>query len=100
MRAQASLVSCLTAAAVVAGCSAGLPGRFASFNEAFREPAEQVFGPDYPASRPAGSPTRIDAAELSADRQTLTVRFIGGPAYLASDPCSTDFEPELRADRQ
>ncbi len=40
---------------------------------------------------------RIESAQLSADKQTLTVIFVGGKAYLPSDPCSEDYEPWLAA---
>ena len=68
--------------------------------EAQREPAEQSFGPVYPDNRPAGRATRIDTAVLSADKRTLTITFVGGKPYLASDPCSQDYEPwvALRGD--
>jgi hypothetical protein len=44
---------------------------------------------------PAGSPRRFDRATIASDRGTLTVEFVGGPGYLASDKCSTDYEPWL-----
>lgn len=85
----ASALVCL----VLAACTGDAPGPAGPVDESQREPAEQAFGPDYPAQAPAGSGTRIDSAELSADQLTLTVHFIGGKPYLASDPCSEDYEP-------
>ena len=62
-----------------------------------RESLEQVFGPEYPPEPPVGGEDggrlRIDSAELGPDGRTITVHFIGGPGYLASDPCSEDYEP-------
>jgi hypothetical protein len=58
-----------------------------------RESNEQTFGPEYPAQPPAGRPVWISKAELSPDRHTLTIEFVGGQPYLASDPCSEDYEP-------
>jgi hypothetical protein len=62
-----------------------------------REPAEQTFGPEYPAEPPAGEPVWIYAAVLSPDQLTLTIHFVGARAYLASDPCSEDYEPWVAA---
>jgi len=66
-------------------------------NGAARESLEQTFGPDYPPEPPLGGEdggrVRIDSAELSADGRTITVHFIGSKGYLASDPCSEDYEP-------
>jgi hypothetical protein len=80
-------------AVLVAGCVAEGPRTPDPAAEAQREPFEQTFGPEYPARPPAGEPVRIDTAELSADQRILTITFVGGKAYLASDPCSEDYEP-------
>jgi len=64
-----------------------------------REPQEQQFGPAYPAAVPIGRRlVRIDAATLSADQKVLTVSFAGSKGFLASDPCSADYEPWLAPD--
>lgn len=63
--------------------------------EAQREPFEQTFGPVYPNQPPAGTSVRIDSATLDDARRTLTITFVGGKGYLASDPCSQDYEPWL-----
>jgi hypothetical protein len=39
-------------------------------------------------SPPPGQITRFETAAFSADRRTLTLHFVGGPEYSASDPCS------------
>jgi hypothetical protein len=36
----------------------------------------------------SGRPVRIESATLSADSRVLTLSFIGGPKYVAGDPCS------------
>ena len=58
-----------------------------------REAFEQTFGPEYPARPPEGRAVWIWKAELSPDRRTLTIEFVGGQPYQASDPCSEDYEP-------
>lgn len=87
-------VAAVACALFIAGCSQGTAGLGAG---ASREPSEQSFGPTYPAQPPAGRAVRIDRAALSDDKRTLTVDFVGGPPYLASDPCSQDYEPWLAA---
>ena len=84
----------LLAAAAVSACGTSTPAPTAG-PAAEREPLEQTFGPAYPARAPAGNPRRFDRATISSDRGTLTVEFVGGPGYLASDKCSTDYEPWL-----
>jgi hypothetical protein len=64
---------------------------------ATRQPVDLAFGPTYPAQPPAGRAVRIDSASLSDDRRALAVSFVGGPGYLRSDACSTDYEPWLAA---
>jgi hypothetical protein len=81
---------------LLAGCNPAA-GPAPGSQAAGREPLEQSFGPDYSVQRPAGSPTRVHRASLSADRRTLTVTFVGGKGYLAADPCSTDYEPWVAA---
>lgn len=80
---------------LLVACVRGATGSDAA--TASREPFEQSFGPSYPAQPPEGSPTRIQSAELSENKQTLTVHFVGGDGFLASDPCSTDYEPWIAA---
>ena len=62
-----------------------------------REERTQSFGPEFPAQPPAGRPTRVERASLSPDKRILTLEFVGGSGYLASDPCSTDYEPWVAA---
>ena len=84
----------LLAANVFVACGTSMPGPTLG-PEVAREPLDQTFGPSYPTQAPAGEPRRFDRATISADRGTLTVEFVGGPGYLASDKCSTDYEPWL-----
>lgn len=83
----------VVAAILLAGC--GQSGLGSGAPSATREPPEQSFGPPYGPQPPAGRQVRIDGAELSTDMQTLTIGFVGGPPYLASDPCSTAYQPWL-----
>ena len=62
-----------------------------------RRPLNLEFGPTYGPQRPAGATVRIEAASLSDDKSALTVSFVGGPGYLRSDACSTDYIPWLAA---
>ena len=42
---------------------------------------------------PAGQLTRIDRrVSMAADNRTLTIKFIGGPVLLPTDPCYTGYE--------
>ncbi len=91
----------LAAAAItaLAGCAytQATPPVDAATAITIRLPLTQAFGPDYPAVAPDGRPVRIDRAELSHDQRTLTVQFVGGEGYLASDACSSDYVPWLAA---
>ena len=89
------LAGCALAACLVAACN--VIGILQPSPDGQREPQEQQFGPGYPAAVPIGRLVRIDGATLSADGKVLAVRFVGGMAYLASDPCSSDYEPWLAA---
>jgi hypothetical protein len=75
-------------AVIAAACSAGNGAPPPS-----PKPSEQTFGPDYPPEPPAGQPTRVDDAAISADGRTLTLGFTGGIPYAPWDFCSTDYVP-------
>ena len=79
---------------LVSACGPGLRTQDPAL-ESQREPREQTFGPTYPAQPPAGRAVRIDTASLDDARRTLTITFVGGSGFLASDPCSEDYEPWL-----
>ena len=80
--------------AIVSACGSGLRTPNPAL-ESQREPFEQTFGPVYPDQPPAGTAVRIDTATLDDARRTLTITFVGSKGYLASDPCSQDYEPWL-----
>jgi hypothetical protein len=80
--------------ALVSACGPGLRTPNPAL-ESQREPFEQTFGPVYPDQPPVGTAVRIDTATLDEARRTLTITFVGSKGYLASDPCSQDYEPWL-----
>ncbi len=48
--------------------------------------------PSTPDGVPAGVLTRIDlTVETAADNRTVTIKFIGGPELLPTDPCYTAY---------
>ena len=85
------------AAGTVAACTGG-PRAQAGEPGASDSGLERIFGPEYPARPPEGRTVRIDRATLSADRQVLTVEFVGGKAFDPADPCSEAYEPWVGPD--
>jgi hypothetical protein len=79
-------------AGTVAGCTAG-PRAQGGEPGASGSGVERIFGPEYPARPAEGRTVRIDRATLSADRQVLTVEFVGGKAFDPANPCSEAYEP-------
>jgi hypothetical protein len=55
-------------------------------------PLQRTFGPAFAPAPPIADRVRIFGALLARDRRSITVSFIGGKPYRASDSCSTDYE--------
>jgi hypothetical protein len=87
------LLAAVAALVVVAGCSTIAPITQDPAQTGVRKGLEQEFGPAYPPDPPTGARIRIDSATASANGRTLRLTFVGGPGYLASDPCSEDYVP-------
>lgn len=84
------LTTCVLLVSSLAACAAPAPSEAPS--DAPPAPFQRTFGPVFAPAAPIAGRMRIDGAVLARDRRSIVISFIGGKAYKATDPCSTDYE--------